>query len=68
MSFLTDENAKEYLKRLESRQRRSFQEMFPQMQAEAVRLLEGTLKFDPRSRLSVEEALSDPFFSECRKK
>jgi hypothetical protein len=53
MSFLTDENAKEYLKRLESRQRRSFQEMFPQMQAEAVRLLEGTLKFDPRSRLSV---------------
>jgi hypothetical protein len=38
------------------------------MQHEAVKLLEGTLKFNPRSRLSVEEALKDPFFSECRKK
>lgn len=39
MSFLTDENAKEYLRRLESRQRRNFQEMFPQIQNEAVTLL-----------------------------
>ena len=42
--------------------------MFPQMQVEAVKLLEGTLKFDPSQRLSVEEALNDSFFLECRKK
>lgn len=53
MSFLTDENAKEYLRRLESRQRRNFQDMFPQIQNEAVTLLEGTLKFNPKQRLSV---------------
>lgn len=32
MSFLTDENAKEYLRGMENRQKRSFREMFPQMQ------------------------------------
>jgi serine/threonine protein kinase len=42
--------------------------MFPQMQSEAIKVLDGSLKFDPRKRLSVEEALNDPFFSECRRK
>ena len=68
MGYLTDDNAKQYLKRLDSRQRKGFAEMFPQMPLEAVRILDATLKFDPRKRLTVQEALSDPFFDQCRRK
>ena len=31
-----------------------FGEMFPQMPVDAIKILDDTLKFDPRSRLSVE--------------
>lgn len=48
MNYLTDQNAKEYLRKLESRQRKGFADMFPQMTAESVRVLDGALKFDPR--------------------
>lgn len=42
--------------------------MFPQMPIDAIKILDDTLKFDPRSRLSVEEALNDPFFKDFRRK
>ena len=53
MNFLTDENAKDYLRKMENRQRKKFQEMFPQMPPEVIEILEKTLRFDPRQRMKV---------------
>ena len=54
MSFLSDENAKQYLKSVECRQKKGFEDMFPQMPKEVIDMLNITMNFDPRSRATVE--------------
>jgi hypothetical protein len=38
------------------------------MTKQVVGILDRTLKFDPRSRNTVDEILEDEFFASCRKK
>lgn len=42
--------------------------MFPQVPKDAINILDHTLAFDPRQRLTVEEILQDDFFTDCRRK
>lgn len=68
MEFLSDENAKQYLKSLECRQKKGFDEMFPQVPKQVIEILNRTMTFDPRTRATVDEILSHEFFTECRRK
>lgn len=68
MEFLSDENAKHYLRSLECRQKKGFDEMFPQMPKQVIDILNVTMTFDPRSRATVDQILEHEFFTECRRK
>lgn len=57
MEFLSDENAKQYLKSLECRQKKGFDEMFPQVPKQVIEILNRTMTFDPRTRATVDEIL-----------
>ncbi|ESQ44109.1 hypothetical protein EUTSA_v10006460mg [Eutrema salsugineum] len=58
-----NENAKRYLRQLPSRPRQSFAEKFPDVPPLAIDLMEKILTFDPRQRISVEDALAHPYLS-----
>lgn len=68
MGFLSDENARQYLRSIECRQKKGFDEMFPQMPKHVIDVLNRTLVFDPRGRATVEEVLAHEFFADCRRK
>ena len=68
MSFLSDDNAKQYLKSIQCRQKKGFDDMFPQMPKTVVEILNKCMTFDPRTRATVEEALEHEFFKQCRRK
>ncbi|CAF2113015.1 unnamed protein product [Brassica napus] len=57
-----NESGKQCLKMLPWFDRQSFFVKFPDVPFLAVLLLEKMLKFDPRKRISVEDALADPYF------
>jgi hypothetical protein len=54
MAFLSDENAKQYLKSIECRPKKGFDEMFPQVPKQVIDILNRTMTFDPRSRATVD--------------
>ncbi|KAF3493373.1 hypothetical protein DY000_02056652 [Brassica cretica] len=56
-----NESAKQYLRTLPRFDRQSFFVKFREVSFSAVSLLEKMLKFDPRKRISVEDALADPY-------
>ncbi|CAA7019080.1 unnamed protein product [Microthlaspi erraticum] len=56
-----NENAKRFLRWLPWLPRQSFSEKFPNVHPLAIDLMEKILKFDPRKRISVEEALAHPY-------
>ncbi|XP_057420998.1 mitogen-activated protein kinase homolog MMK1 [Lotus japonicus] len=62
LGFL-NENAKRYIRQLPPYRRQSFQEKFPQVHPEAIDLVEKMLTFDPRKRITVEEALAHPYLT-----
>jgi serine/threonine protein kinase len=53
---------------LECRQKKGFDEMFPQMPKHVIDILNVTMTFDPRGRATVDQILEHEFFSECRRK
>jgi hypothetical protein len=57
MEFLSDENAKQYLRSVECRQKKGFEEMFPQMPPQIIDILNRTMTFDPRTRATVDQVL-----------
>ncbi|KAJ0246628.1 Mitogen-activated protein kinase 10 [Hirschfeldia incana] len=61
-----NESGKQYLKMIPWFDRQSFSVKFPDVPFLAVQLLEKMLKFDPRKRISVEDALADPYFKTIR--
>ena len=67
MSFLSDDNAKSYLKSIECRPKKGFQEMFPSLPGELIDILNQTMTFDPRSRATVDEVLRHEFFNPIRR-
>ena len=57
---------RDYLRGLRRKEPADFREMFPGADSKAVDLLELMLKFNPRCRATVEQALSHPFFQDVR--
>ncbi|WVZ22429.1 hypothetical protein V8G54_000973 [Vigna mungo] len=62
LGFL-NENAKRYIRQLPPYLRQSFQEKFPHVHPEAIDLVEKMLTFDPRKRITVEDALAHPYLT-----
>ncbi|RYR65505.1 hypothetical protein Ahy_A03g011434 isoform A [Arachis hypogaea] len=62
LGFL-NENAKRYIRQLPLYRRQSFQEKFPQVHPAAIDLVEKMLTFDPRQRITVEDALAHPYLT-----
>ncbi|KAF5175047.1 Mitogen-activated protein kinase [Thalictrum thalictroides] len=58
-----NENAKRYIRQLPRHNRQSFTERFPHVHHAAVDLVEKMLTFDPRQRITVEEALAHPYLA-----
>ncbi|KAJ4889445.1 Mitogen-activated protein kinase 8 [Raphanus sativus] len=63
ISRIRNEKARRYLSSMRKKQPVPFSHKFPKADPLALRLLERLLAFDPKDRVSAEEALADPYFS-----
>ncbi|CAN6577824.1 unnamed protein product [Malus baccata var. baccata] len=59
---IRNEKARRYLSSMRKKQPVPFTHKFPGVDPLALRLLEQLLAFDPKDRLTAEEALADPYF------
>ncbi|KAF8037813.1 hypothetical protein BT93_B0608 [Corymbia citriodora subsp. variegata] len=59
---IRNEKARRYLSSMRKKQPVPFSQKFPNADPLALRLLERLLAFDPKDRLTAEEALADPYF------
>lgn len=66
MGFVSDVKAKDYLKSFAHQDKASLATKFPKCPKEAIDLLERSIMFDPRKRITVAEALDHPFFKAIR--
>ena len=67
LSFLTDLAAADYVKKvIDSKEMPKFDELFPDIDNELLRLLKGFLEFNPHLRLSAKEALQSKIFDSIR--
>lgn len=64
LGFISAQKARAYIKALPLSPPANFRLMFPGASPLAVELLERMLQFDPRRRITVEEALSHPWLRE----
>ncbi|KAL5781339.1 hypothetical protein ACOSP7_006368 [Xanthoceras sorbifolium] len=62
LGFL-NENAKRYMRQIPIHPRQSFTEKFPNVNPLAIDLVEKMLTFDPRQRITVEDALAHPYLA-----
>ncbi|KAF4355936.1 hypothetical protein F8388_025939 [Cannabis sativa] len=62
LGFL-NENAKRYIRSMTVQRRQSFTEKFPHVHPAAIDLVEKMLTFDPRQRITVEDALAHPYLT-----
>ncbi|KAE8726685.1 Mitogen-activated protein kinase 6 [Hibiscus syriacus] len=62
MDFL-NEIVKRYIRKFPFYPRQSFAEKFPKVHSLAIDLVEKMLRFDPRQRITVEEALAHPYLT-----
>lgn len=58
---ISTRRSRDYLRALPFRRRKPFAQLFPQASEAAVDFLTKTLTFDPKKRLTVEEALAHPY-------
>ncbi|TDL15308.1 mitogen-activated protein kinase [Rickenella mellea] len=58
---ITSRRSRDYLRALPFRKRRPFAQMFPNASPMAVDFLTKTLTFDPKKRITAEEALAHPY-------
>ncbi|KAK0538834.1 mitogen activated protein kinase [Tilletia horrida] len=60
---INSRRSREYIRALPFRKRKDFTAVFPKASPEAVDFLKRTLTFDPKRRLTVEEALAHPYLA-----
>ncbi|KAG1773190.1 CMGC MAPK protein kinase [Suillus occidentalis] len=60
---ITSRRSRDYIRALPIRKRRTFQSLFPKANPEAIDFLQRTLTFDPKKRLTVDEALNHPYLA-----
>jgi len=60
---ITSRRSRDYIRALPIRKRRQFSILFPHASEDALDFLNRTLTFDPKKRLSVDEALEHPYLS-----
>lgn len=63
LGFISAPKAKSYIKALPLATRPDFRRLFPGASPQAVDLLERMLQFDPRRRITVEQALQHPWLA-----
>lgn len=61
---MQSKDAQSYVQGLPPQKKKNFREVFPDMDKNAVDLLEGMLLLDPERRLTADQGLSHPFLSE----
>jgi len=66
--FVTDAKAIEYLKSFSPRKRVDFKELYPAATTETIDLLEKCLQFNPKKRITIDEALQHSYFGKVRDK
>lgn len=60
---ICSENTLRFVQSLPQREKIPFTERFPTVESEAIDMLERMLVFDPRKRITVEEALAHPYLA-----
>ena len=66
VDFVTDSKAIEYIKSFNPKKRVDFKDLFPASTPECIDFLNKTLVFNPRKRITVDEALEHPLFKSVR--
>jgi serine/threonine protein kinase len=66
MEFITDKNGIVYLQSIQPVPKSNLKLRFPGSTDEALDLLEKMLRFNPKNRITVDEALEHPFFKQVR--
>lgn len=64
LDFVTSDKAKRFMKKLPDKQAPSLSRQFPGTSRTALDLLRRLLQIHPRKRITVNEALAHPFFSQ----
>ncbi|TFK57138.1 Pkinase-domain-containing protein [Heliocybe sulcata] len=60
---ITSRRSREYIRALPIRKRRPFAALFPKASEEAIDFLQKTLTFDPKKRITVDQALEHPYLA-----
>jgi mitogen-activated protein kinase 1/3 len=60
---ITSRRSRDYIRALPIRKKRPFTTLFPHASKEAIDFLNKTLTFDPKKRLTVDEALEHPYLA-----
>ncbi|KAF9532060.1 CMGC/MAPK protein kinase [Crepidotus variabilis] len=60
---ITSRRSRDYIRALPIRKKRPFPTLFPHASAEAIDFLSKTLTFDPKKRMTTDEALEHPYLS-----
>ncbi|RHY34702.1 hypothetical protein DYB32_000734, partial [Aphanomyces invadans] len=63
---IADPDVRFYLRNLPPQPRKSFAEMYPGAEKEAIDLLDRMLQMNPRKRMTVDDALSHPYLASIR--
>jgi len=64
--FVTDAKAIEYLKSFPPKKKVEFQDLYPAATTEGLELLRKCLQFNPRKRITIDEAINHPFLGKVR--